>query len=153
MYEVIDKLQESNDYYYIDYIPFLIKDPKYLDLEEFFIKTYLDSYSKKISRIMLKLIYYYNCKIYLTEPSKEFNENLEIQFNTDIRATSPEKLDDIIRKVILTDFSSVQILFSDPLFLISIGGEFSVTIFKPTDEVVENLNQLVNQEGLFLKKH
>lgn len=153
MYEIIDSLQESDDYYYIDYIPYNTKDSAYLQLEDYFVQTYLHDYSQKIIRIMLKLIYYYQSEVYLTEPTKKTPADFDIPFDTNIRDNTPEKLADVINQVILQDFSSIQILFSNPLFLISICGEFSVTIYKPNNDTIQLLNQLVQQEGLFLKKH
>ena len=55
-------------------------------------------------------------------------------------------------QVILTDFSSVQILFSNPKFLASIKGDFSVTIYDPPDDVITLFEQFAHQEGLFFKK-
>lgn len=153
MYELIDSLQESEDYYYIDYIPYTTDDSEYLELEEYFIKTYLESFSKKISRIMLKLIYYYPCEIYLTEPLGKIPEDFNVLFNTNIRKNTPDRLSYVIRQIISNDFSSIDILFTEPVFLITIEGEFAVTIYNVPDKSVQLLNQLVQQEGLFLKKH
>ena len=154
MYELINSLQESEDYYYIDYIPYTTYDSEYLELEEYFIKTYLESFSKKISRIMLKLIYYYPCEIYLTEPSRrKIPNDFNFFFNTNIRKNTPDRLSYAIRQIILNDFSSINILFTEPIFLITIEGEFAVTIYNAPDKSVQLLNQLVQQEGLFLKKH
>ena len=71
MYETIDLLQQTTDYYYIDYIPYNTDDPNFLELEEYFEKHYLSSFSEKITKIILKIIYYYPCKVYLTEPTKD----------------------------------------------------------------------------------
>ena len=49
------------------------------------------------------------------------------------------------------DFSSIQILFSNPQFLMSIDGGFSVSFYQLTTEVLHVLQRLVTQEGLFLK--
>ena len=59
MYETIDLLQQTTDYYYIDYIPYNTDDPNFLELEEYFEKHYLSSFSEKITKIILKIIYYY----------------------------------------------------------------------------------------------
>ena len=79
-------------------------------------------------------------------------EAKEFSFDTDIRNSKPEKIADAIRQVILKDFSSVQILFSNPNFLVSISGEFSVAVFEPPKDVIAIFEKLVNQEGLFFKK-
>lgn len=153
MYEIIDSMQESDNYYYIDYIPYNIDDPQFLELEEFFEETYLPEYAKKISRIALKMVYFYSCEIFLTKDTKNVSLKYDIPFDINIRISSPEKLTYIIEQVILEDFSSVQILFSTPLFLISISGGFSVIIYQPSDEAIQILQQLAIQEGLFLKQN
>ena len=127
MYETIDLLQQTTDYYYIDYIPYNTDDPNFLELEEYFEKHYLSSFSEKITKII----------------------------NSNIRHYSPSEFSKIIKQVILTDFSSLQILFSTPKFLISICGDFSVTIYgiKGNNEAINLLQQLTTQEGLFLKQN
>lgn len=151
MYEIIELLQESIDYYYIDFIPYETSDVQFLELEEYFETTYLPLYAEKISRIALKLIYYFHCEIYLTESPIPIDLEHEISFDVNIRNSSPDKLAYIIKKIVSKDFSSVHILFSEPQFLMSIDGGFSVGFYRPTDEVVQLLQKLVSQEGLFLK--
>lgn len=152
MNETIDLLQESREYYFVDYIPFDIKNPKYLELEEFFVNSYLDDFAEKIVRISLKLIYFYPCEVYLTEPAGDMSGEFDIPFDTNIRNFSPEQISYAIKQIITRDFSSVQILFTEPSFLISIDGEFAVTVYCPPNSAVDLLNQLVGQEGLYLKK-
>ena len=151
MYELIDLLQESKNYYFVDYIPYNTDNPDFLELEEYFEDTYLSEFAEKIVRIALKVIYLYPCKIYLTAPNKIIPNQEEFSFDVDIRNSTPETIANAIRQVILKDFSSVQILFSNPQCLVSISGEFSVTIYNPPKNMIMLFEQLVNQEGLFLK--
>ncbi|SET54302.1 hypothetical protein SAMN05443270_0429 [Lacrimispora sphenoides] len=151
MYEIIESLQELDELYYIDFIPYETSDVHFLELEEYFETTYLPLYAEKISRIALKLIYFFHSEIYLTESSRPVEMEYEIFFDVNIRHSSPDKLAYIIKKIVSLDFSSVQILFSEPQFLMSINGGFSVNFYGPTDEVVQLLQKLVSQEGLFLK--
>lgn len=155
MYEVIDLLQQAENYYFIDYIPYRIDNPEFLELEEYFEKEYLSLFAEKISRIVLKTMYYYPCEVYLTEATKELPTDLDLEFDVNIRNYAPNKIAQIIKQVIMTDFSSIQILFSTPQFLISVCGEFSVTIYGVTEktEIINLLQQLSSQEGLFLKKN
>ncbi|MFZ2180947.1 MAG: hypothetical protein WAV57_10220 [Blautia wexlerae] len=51
MYETIDLLQQTTDYYYRDYIPYNTDDPNFLELEEYFEKHYLSSFSEKIETV------------------------------------------------------------------------------------------------------
>ena len=46
MYEIIEFLQKSDDYYYIDYIPYETSDVRFLELENYFEKTYLPIYAE-----------------------------------------------------------------------------------------------------------
>ncbi|WP_143320955.1 hypothetical protein [Clostridium sp. HBUAS56010] len=151
MFEVIENLQDLDEYYYIDFIPYETSDVHFLELEEYFETSYLPLYAEKISRIALKLIYFYLCEIYLTESPIPVDLEHEISFNVNIRNSSPDKLAYIIKKIVSMDFSSVQILFSEPQFLMSINGGFLVSFYQLTDEVLQILQKLVSQEGLFLK--
>lgn len=75
----------------------------------------------------------------------------EMLFYEDIRNSTPDKLAYFINKIVTKDFSSMQILFSEPQFLMSIAGGFSVTVYQPTNEVLQILKMLIAQEGVFLK--
>ena len=151
MYEMIDLFQESDDYYYIDFIPYEANDVSFLELEEYFERTYLPFFAKKITRIVLKLIYRYPCKIIFAESAIPVKLKYEMPFYEDIRNSTPDKLAYFIKKIVIKDFSSMQILFSEPQFLMSISGGFSVAVYQPTDEVLQILKMLIGQEGLFLK--
>ena len=153
MYEIINLLQETEDYYFVDYIPYRVDAANFLELEEYFEENYLPLFAEKVARIILKMIYYYPCEVYLTKPTKKAPEKMDLIFDANIRNYSPEKLAEIIRQVILTDFSTLQILFTTPQFLVSVCGEFSVTIYGASGkkEAVNLLQQLILQEGLFLK--
>jgi hypothetical protein len=151
MYEMIDVFQESDDYYYIDFIPYEANDVKFLELEEYFERTYIRSFAKKIIRIVLKMIYRYPCEIIFTESARPVKLKYEMPFYEDIRNSTPDKLAYFINKIIKEDFSSMQILFSEPQFLFSINGGFGVAVYQPTDEVLQILKMLIGQEGLFLK--
>lgn len=152
MYETIEALQALEESYFIDFIPYDIADSKFLELELFFEDTYLSQFSEKLARIALKLIYYYPCEIYLTEaviPSSV--EKFDFPFDVNIRDHTPNNLSYVIQQIVSKDFSSVQILFTAPQFLISFYGGFSNSIYQPSDESLQILKRLVAQEGLFLK--
>lgn len=151
MSKIIQSLQDLEEYYYIDFIPYETTDVHFLELEEYFETTYLPLFAEKVSRIALKLIYFYQCEIYLSESPKLVELEHKFPFDINIRNSSPDKLAYIINKIVSIDSSSIQILFSDPQFLMSINGGFSVGFYQLTDEVVQLLQKLVLQEGLFLK--
>ncbi|PST48287.1 hypothetical protein COO72_08765, partial [Bifidobacterium callitrichos] len=56
MYEDVDFLQQSSQYYFIDYIPYDTNDPSFLELEEYFENTYIGLFAEKIARILLKIM-------------------------------------------------------------------------------------------------
>lgn len=91
MYNIIDLFQQTSDFYYIDYIPYETSDVRFLELERYFESNYLSIFAEKISRIALKLIYYYPCVIYLTESPIPSEMEYEISFNVNIRDNSPDK--------------------------------------------------------------
>lgn len=99
----------------------------------------------------LKLIYRYPCEIIFTESAIPVKLKYEIPFYESIRNSTPDILAYFINEIVTKDFSSMQILFSESLFLRSICGGFSVTVYQPTNEVLHILKMLIAQEGLFLK--
>ena len=133
-------------------MPCLVQNVQYFELEKYFLETYLEDFSKKISNIILKLIHYYSAQIYLTEAPEEYNGKYVEFIGEDIRQKSLFQISDIIQYVITKDFSSVQVLLEDNSFLISINGEFSVDIYNPSKENIKLIELLVQQEGLFLRK-
>lgn len=151
MYELIDSIHDSDDYYYIDFIPCEAPDVSFLELEEYFESTYLPLFAEKICRIALKMIYLYPCEIYMPESYIPVDMEYEILFDVNIRNSSPAKLAFLIKNIVSRNVSSMQILFTEPQFLMSIGNEFSVSFHQPTKEVLNIIEQLVTQEGLFLK--
>lgn len=152
MCDIIEQLQEKEDVYCIDFLPCVMLNEQYFDLEDYLLETYIEDFAKKISNIVLKLIHYYSAQIYLTEAPEEYDGKYLEFIGEDIRQRSLQELADIIQYVITKDFSSIQILLEDASFLISINGEFSVDVYNPSEENVNFIRALVQQEGLFLRK-
>lgn len=151
MRETINKLVENDEYYYIDYIPHNPVSSGYLELEAYYIQNYLDIFADKVSRILLQLIWQYPCCICLGESSKRIEEYKHIQPFTDIRSYSPEQLNNIIQTVIKEDFNFLSILFSERETLLSVGGEFQVVLYQPSNEMILFTKLLCEAEGLFFK--
>jgi len=151
MLEAIESLHERSTYYYIDYIPHNPESPAYLELEEYYDKTYLHTFADKISRVMLQLMWQYPCRVCLGEAAKQIGKYNEILPFTDIRHYSPEQLADIIKTVIVEDFNQLSILFFDVKALISIDGGFQVVLYHTSEDMVAFVKQLCQAEGLFLK--
>ena len=64
MFTLIDRLQEATDCYYIDFLPKKMNGSNYFEIEEFFYRTYIKDFSKKIVRIIVKILGYYPAQIY-----------------------------------------------------------------------------------------
>ena len=151
MRTAISELVEQESYYYIDYIPHNPTSPEYLELEAYYIKTYLSTFADKISRIILQLIWEYPCHVCLGEMTKQTEKYSQISPFTDLRHHSPEYLANMIKNVIQEDFSYLSVLLLDKQTLINIGGEFHVVLYQPSDEMIIFTKMLCQAEGLFLK--
>ena len=153
MRKAIEKLAwaEPESYYYIDYIPHNPKSPAYLELEEYYERTYLPAFADKISRILLHVMWQYPCRVCLGEPTQQIEKYADIPPFTDIRHYTPEQLADIIKTVILDDFNAMSILSSDDKWLISIRGYFQVALYEPPENLISFIKLLCQAEGLFLK--
>ena len=153
MFTLIDQLQETTDCYYIDFLPKKMNGSNYFEIEEFFYHTYIKDFSKKIVRMVVKILGYYPAQIYLTEFPDHSNLKSLYPVWEDIRNISLTELDQIISHVITNDVSSVQILLGDAeKFLISINGGFSIDLYHIPEKELELLNMLIEQENLFLRK-
>ncbi len=151
VYTVIEKLQQLEKYHYIDYIPFEVENKEYLELENFLEKTFIKDFAKKVSNIILKLIYYLDCEIYLLN-SENFRElDYDIPFDTNIRGRNVEELSYIIQQVVIRDVTSLQIYFNTANFLVSIDGGFLVSIYNLPFNLSMTLKKIIEQEGLVLK--
>lgn len=151
MYTTIEKLQQSKKYHYIDYIPFEVENKEYLELENFFEKTFISDFAKKINNIILKMIYYLECEIYLLHTENLEGLDYDIPFDTNIREKNVKELSYIIQQVVIRDVTSLQIYFKTKNFLISINGGFLVTIYNLPADLVLIVKKIIEQEGLVLK--
>lgn len=151
--KIEDIQKENTNYNYIDILPTKIDNDRYFDLEEYLIQVYMESFSEKISNIIIKLISYYDAEIYLTEFPTDFDglkyKNL---LGKDIRCLSLLKIMEITKFVVQKDISSLQVYFVNSPFLISINGGFSVDIYGANDKELSLISQLVLQENLYLKE-
>lgn len=149
-FSMIEYLQKESQRHYIDVIPLKAMEEEYPKLERYLLETYLIDFAKKISIIIIKLIYYYNAKIYLME----FKEKSKYEglLGQDLRTEPLKELEKIITYVIIQNNVSMKILLEDePNSLISINGHFSVDIFNASKDLIKLLEMLTQQEKLFLK--
>lgn len=155
MLTFIDRLQETTDCYYIDFLPQKMNSSDYFEIEEFFYNTYIKDFSKKIVRIIVKILGYYPAQIYLTEFPDKSDNNFKSLYpvGEDIRNKPLTELAKIISHVITNDVSSIQIILGyTKKSLISINGGFSVDIYNISEEELKLFKILIEQENLFLRK-
>lgn len=155
MFTLIEQLQETTDCYYIDFLPQTMNSSDYFEIEEFFYNTYIEDFSKKIARIIIKLLGYYPAQICLTEFPNKCDNNVKSLYpvGEDIRNKPLTELNEIISYVIINDVSSIQILLGDTeKSLISVNGGFSIAIHNISGEKLKLFNTLIEQENLFLRK-
>ena len=82
-----------------------------IEIEEFFYNTYIEDFSKKIVRIIVKILGYYPAQIYLTEfPDQSDNNFISLYpVGEDIRNIPLTELDKLISHVIINDVSSGEL--------------------------------------------
>lgn len=146
-FELIDKLQVESECYYVDFLPKKMKSRDYFRLEEYLLETYIDIYAKKIADIALKLLCYYSGMFFLTDTNDDLPPEGE-----DLSDKPFAEIVDIITSVIKNDYSSVQLLFTEKSFVMSINGGFSVNFYNPCKDDLDLIVLLVQQKGLFLRK-
>lgn len=152
IFSVINDLQENSDCHYIDVLPKRIAGDDFFALEEYLLETCLHDFAKSISGIVIKLIHYYPAQIYLTELDADVEFEYAARVGEDLRSIPLPELSEIITHVIQHDISSVQlVLGNEPYTIISINGHFSVDIYNASDECLDLLKMLTQQERLFLK--
>ena len=151
--KAIEKLvwAEKDTYYYIDYIPHNPESSAYLELERYYERTYLHTFADKISRIMLQVMWEYPCHVCLGEMDKQLEQYAHILPYTDIRCYTPAQLADIIKTVIIEDFTVLSILLLDGRSLINVQGFFQVVLYEPPENLISFVKLLCQAEGLFLK--
>ena len=64
--DIIDDLVYNTECHYIETLPMTVMHEDYFQLE-IYLQNHLQDFANKISRIMIKLIYYYPTKIYSTK--------------------------------------------------------------------------------------
>lgn len=148
-----EELQQSGNQYCIDYLPRRLATQDYFELEEYFVDTFLQSFSEKIVRIVFKLIYYYSAELCLTELPCDYSGDLSnYDVGKNIRQLPLKEISNIINEAIMTDKSSVLILLNtDADCNICINGGFSVSVYSTNSEIIEFISVLVTQENLFLR--
>lgn len=152
--KIVDNMS-TDEGFVIDLFPEPIHHDKFDELEEYFLENYLQEFAEKISRIIIKLIHYYDAFIYLTEfpiamPKTKYH-SMTFQ---DLRSLPLTQIVEIIQFVVTQGKTSLGLLFPDMPFFIEVRGldEFSVSVYglQQGNKEFCTLKMLVEQEGLFL---
>lgn len=152
-FDIIDNLldEHRNNDYYIDFSPFAFPRDDYFELEQFLDKNFKKEFSKRIKFIAFNIIYNYESYIFLDNDSTEpIYPNL---INRDIRNIGLETLASIIDKMILENYSALNILFRNDatISLMRIEDGYDTYIFNLSDKEKERIKSLIDHQGLFLK--
>lgn len=154
--ELICLLHEQNSSHVIDFLPKVMESRDFFELEEYMVRHHINEFADRIIRIILKLICFEPSQIFLTELPEGYTGLLErYPAETDLRYLSLEEIDGIIREVMISDRSSVQVVTGSICrFIISVNGWYSVDVYGLDDDCPEYelTEALVHQEGLFLRK-
>lgn len=144
--------QHSHNNYYIDFSSLTFPNEDYFELEAFLDKYYKQDFSNKIKFIVLSIIYHYQTNIFLdSDVANALYPNL---VNKDIRNIGLEELASIIDKMILENYSALNILFSngDTTSLLRIEDGYDTYIFNLPDKEKTKIKELIDHQGLFLKR-
>lgn len=154
-------IENEENCYFIDRFPKTILNiEKYDEIEDYYIKTYSQNYSKdifadelfakKVTKIILTFISYYEFIIYY-----EKINNLDFKkFENSLNNKGFYKIANLIEYIVTKDLSNIHFLLKnrDSYFLISVRGGYNVEIYSPNNEDLELISLLVKNEGLFLRK-
>lgn len=67
IFDKIEKLQQSNEYFYIDYMPEKCMGDRFYEFEEYYFSNNLNSFCGKVSNIVITLLAYYDAVGVMTE--------------------------------------------------------------------------------------
>ena len=152
-FNVIDSiLTNESETYLVDFVPFTFPNEDYFELEKFLQKSYKAKYAEKVVFIAFTLMYYYDCSVFLDNDVEEsiFSDLL----NKDLRKIGLNKLEDIIKTIIIEDYSALNIIMKhdDTYSLMRIEDGYQTLFFNISGKDLRIIKELVNHQGLFFKK-
>lgn len=150
--KIINKLMESDDNnYFVDFVPFTFPNENYWELEEYLEDEYKSEYAKKITFVAFMLIYYYECNIFLDEVDLPIYPDLE---KKDLRNIGLDKLEAIIQKMIVENYSGLNIIINhnENKSLMRIEDGYNTIFFNIEGSCFNIVQQLINHQGIFLNK-
>jgi len=154
-FELVDSIS-TDEGYAIDLFPEPIYHDGFYELEDYFLETFLQEFADKISRIVIKMIHYYDAIIYITEfPEDAPRTEYHTMTDQDLRSLPLQQIVNIVQFVVTQGRTSVGLIFPETPFVIEIrgGDEFSVSVYgiQHNQKEIRILKALVEQEGLFLR--
>ncbi|MPW14624.1 hypothetical protein [Lactobacillus helveticus] len=150
--KLIEKLVERKCHY-VDFVPFTFPDRNYAELDDYLETHYKETYAKKIIFIAFSLMYYYDCHVYLDEEMSESFSNFK---KKDLRNIGLDILDAFIHKLVVENRSGLNIIIThadNTHSLMRIKDGYQTLFFNINGECLNIIKQLVDHQGLFLKKN
>jgi len=156
IFDKIEKLQQSSEYYYIDYLPEKCMGDRFYEFEEYYFSHNLNSFCDKVSNVVVTLLVYYDAAGVMTEFPDGYTGDYKKLYDesVDIAKQDFEYISDLIRFVLTNEISSMQFLIGknrDMIF--SINNRNSIEIINANSEQIDLIQKLVMQEGLYLSKY
>lgn len=156
IFDKIEKLQQSSEYYYIDYLPQKCMGDRFYEFEEYYFVHNLNSFCDKVSNVVITLLAYYDASGVMTEfPDGYIGDYKKLyDYRMNIAKEDFEYIADMIRFVLTKEISSIQLLIGkDRDTLFSINNRNSIEIINANLEQIDLIQKLVTQEGLYLRKY
>lgn len=152
-FNIIDSIMTNESKaYLVDFVPFTFPNEDYFELEKFLEKSYKAKYAEKIVFIAFALMHYCDCSVFLDNDVKEsiFPDLL----NKDLRKVGLDKLEDIIKTIIIEDYSALNIIMKhdDIYYLMRIEDGYQTLFFNISGKDLKIVRELVDHQGLFLKE-
>lgn len=156
IFDKIEKLQQSSEYYYIDYLPQKCMGDRFYEFEEYYFSHNMNSFCDKVSNVVITLLAYYDASGVMTEfPDGYIGDYKKLyDYRMNIAKEDFEYIADMIRFVLTKEISSIQLLIGkDRDTLFSINNRNSIEIINANLEQIDLIQKLVTQEGLYLRKY
>lgn len=152
-FELINTIMNNESIaYLVDFVPFTFPNEDYFELEKYLEKSYKSKYAEKIVFIAFTLMYYYDCSVFLDNDVED--SIYPDLLNKDLRNIGLDKLEDIIKTIIVDNYSALNIIINHDNVnsLMRIEDGYQTLFFNITGKDLEVIKELVNHQGLFLKK-
>lgn len=151
--EIIDSIMDNKSIaYLVDFVPFTFPNEDYFELEKFLEKSYKSKYAEKIVFIAFTLMYYYDCSVFLDNDVED--SIYPDLLNKDLRKIGLDKLESIIKTVIIEDYSALNVVINhdNTHSLMRIEDGYQTVFFNVLGKDLKIIKELVTHQGLFLKK-